>query len=212
MPPTRTATSAASRASASGVSTSMSIASVPRSISRTRCACLAIRLRAPTSPVQRQHLGEQVGRPQHRVAALALMHRHDDRRSRLGGERGDHRIEMRRLDPRHVAQQHQRSVRSLGQRADAGFQRAAEPRREVGIGHERDIEPGQRRAHVVGLMARHHQDRPRLARQCRLHGVPHHRLAADVGQQLVGRAHARRAPGGQHDGGDVARTGSLLDS
>ena len=159
---------------------------------------------APASPSSCSISAKQSRRPQHRVAAPALLRRHDDGGAALGANAAirhrDGHAAIRGMSPSSTSAPSQ----SPRHRADAGLERAAEAqRRSRDWSTNATSSPASAARTLVRLMPRHHQDRPRLAGQRRLDDAPHHRLAADVGQQLVGRAHARGAPGGQDDGGDV---------
>ena len=59
-------------------------------------------------------------------------------------------------------------------------------------------------------MSRHNQHRSGLAGKRGLDHAPHHRRAADVGEQLVRVAHTRRAAGGQHDRSHVRRVAAIV--
>ena len=131
----------------------------------------------------------------------------DDGLAALGGKQRDQSIQVARRNARHVAQQHQRPVGLARQRPHAGLERGAEPLGEVRVGHECHIEAGKRRPHSLRLMPRHHQHRACLARQRSLRHPPHDGRPAKLGQQLVRRAHAGRAPGGEHDCGDFVLSG-----
>ena len=97
-------------ARACGVSISARTAAASSATSRICPAWVASRRLAPKSPSSCQHLGKVRRRPQHRIAALPLMHGHDDRLPLRGHERRDQAIKMGRPDQRHVAQRHQRTA------------------------------------------------------------------------------------------------------
>ena len=75
--------------------------------------------------------------------------------------------------------------------------------REIRIVHEAHRQSGERRLDAFALVAGHHDDRLRARGQRLLGGDAHERLAADLGEELVRSAHAGRAAGGQHDGGNA---------
>ena len=139
--------------------------------SRTCSRCAAMSRLAPASPSSCMRSGEAAARPKDRVALPVLVHGHNDglRRRR---ERIEQPIEMLRSDARHVAEQDQGAVAVARHGADAGPERAGEPRRVVGIGDQRHVEAhrlaiGRRsfqcRGHTGRHMAGHDQHRPRLA-------------------------------------------------
>ena len=152
----------------------------------------------------RHEIGEEAARPHHRIAALAVDGRHHDERAVVGIEGADQAVDQGCIDLRHVAETDDGAVGLRRQRGDAGFERGAEPVGEMRIVHEFDRQAGERRLDLVALMPGDDDHRPRPRGEHRVDHDADQRLAADLGQQFVRPAHAARAAGGEHDGGDGA--------
>ena len=93
---------------------------------------------------------------------------------------------------------------SAGTAAMPALQRGAEPVGVIRIVHEPHRQARERRLDLLALMAGHDDHRRGARGERLLGGDAHQRLAADLGEQLVDRAHAGRAAGGEHDRGDAA--------
>ena len=96
---------------------------------------------------------------------------------------------------------------SAGTAAIPGCERGAEPLRKIRIVDEAHRQAGKRLLDVVALVAGDDDHGRRARRQRLLGGDAHQRPARDLRQELVRSAHAGRAAGGEHDGGDAARCG-----
>jgi len=92
--------------------------------SATASVCLAIRCRAPTSPVERHQFLEEAARPQHGIAAAAVADGNDDEIAAVRRKALDKTVDQAGIDQRHVAETDHGAVVALRHGRDAGLDRA----------------------------------------------------------------------------------------
>ena len=144
------------------------------------------------------------------MPTLAVPDRHHDGPALDRIERGDHSVNQRRADPRHVTEADHRP-RPVGWKCgQPRAQGSAQALGKVGIVGEAHLQPAQGLADFVLLVAEHHQDRIGPRGQGGLDDVTDHGLAGDLEQQLVRAAHAPGLARGQNQGRDLGTCGCRL--
>ena len=151
------------------------------------------------SPATSVISGSRCAEKEHGVAALALMGGHDDGAAFLRLEAGYETIDVAGGDARHVAEGDQDAVAFARQGGEAGLEGGSDPVAVARAVYEGDVEAIEGGAYVVRHVAGDDDDGAGLAGESSADRVAHDGLAAEVGQELVGRAEAGRAAGGQHE-------------
>ena len=152
---------------------------------------------------------EQASPEKHGIAAPAPERRRCGY-SLLRQEGVDQGVDQPRLDPRHVAEQHNRACDVGRQGGKADPERGGEAAGKRRIEGEPDVEARERGLDRVPRVADDDDDRTRPRRERRFRHYPHDRLAVELCDELrcfraAGGAKARRLSRGQYDGADPSQ-------
>jgi hypothetical protein len=109
-----------------------------------------------------------------------------------------------------VAEAYHDPVRIASNCPDAGLQRAGQAFGMPGIVDKEDRQTAERRLDPLVLVSGDDDHGPGDRRQHPLDRHAYHRLATDLGEELVDRPHSGRAARGQHHRGDPRTVASLL--
>ena len=129
-----------------------------------------------------------------------------------GSKRGDQPVDHRGIDLRHVAEADDGAVGLRRHRGDAGLERGAETVGKPGLctnstGKPASAASTRSRWWPVTTITGRAREASACSAAMRTSG-----LAADLGQKLVRPAHAGRAPGGEHDRGDICAPAASAQS
>jgi uncharacterized membrane protein YfcA len=150
----------------------------------------------------RLQLGEQRAMPQHRLAALAVTDRHDDRRRGVCFLRHAQFVDQPRRDERHIAEHDQRRIHVRGNTGDPPAQGRGKALRIIGIVYGKNIQPLQRVTHGGRIVSGHDDDAAGAGSERGLGAMSNDRLSVNLSKQLVLAPHARAAAGGKNHRGE----------
>ena len=153
---------------------------------------------------------EQASPEEHGIAAPATKRRRCGKRPLLRQEGVNQGVDQPRLDPRHVAEQHNRAHGVGRQGGNADPERGGEAARKRRIEGDPDVEARERGLDRVPRVANDDDDWTRPRRERRFRSYPHDRLAVELRDELrcfraAGGAKARRLSRGQYDGADPSQ-------
>src|SRR5262249_56847955 len=123
--------------------------------------------------------------PQHRIAPLAAMDRHDDGAMLDGIESRDELVDLGPSDQRHVSKTDDGAISRFRNGSETGSQRGRKAVCVVWILDESNSEIGETGTNLLALMTRHHDNRPRHRREHGFDAPADHRLVPHIDPQPV---------------------------
>ena len=184
----------------SGASTSTSSPGLSAPISR----------RAPSSPSRRMAACEQAPAQKHRIAAPAFAQRGGGERALARKEAADQGVDELRLDPGHVAEEHERArdIAAPSPR-DRPCSEEARPLANCGLKAIATSRPASAASTALRAWPVTTTTGRAPRRERRLRDTPHDRLAVELRDELrrvpaAAGAKARRLACGEHDGADLS--------